>query len=393
MFIGLQLTGRPDNGTKRPTTEKEMENLKTTFGDVLPLFDTVFAFCPAGIAFLDTEFRYVRVNPYLAQTHGLSPEAHVGKTVKEIVPNLWQTIESDLRAVLTTQQPIVNREVNGKIPDGSLRYWLASYYPVCNSRGEVLGLGAFIVDITDRKRAQQELSSLTEDLKRSNEQLEQFAYLASHDLKEPLRSVATYLQLLNRTYGPTLEGKARDYLTYAVDGASRMNSLIDGLLRLSRVGVNRAAWTEVALEEVYREVVEGLKKSITENGAIVEASGLPHILGDREQIAHLFQNLISNAIKFRRPDQPPHIRIRTDREGDHWIIAVNDNGIGIPESGKPKLFKVFSRLHRRDQYPGEGIGLALSKKIVECHQGRIWVESDAKNGSTFYFTLPRISPP
>jgi len=242
-------------------------------------------------------------------------------------------------------------------------------------------------DISDYRRAQDELARRTEELKRSNEELEQFAYVASHDLQEPLRMVTSYTQLLARRYRNRLDDDARDFIHYAVEGATRMQALINDLLAFSRVGTQGKPFSPVAMEEALRAAVDNLQVAIAESGAQVSWDSLPMVRGDRGQLIRLLQNLLSNGIKFRRED-PPRLHVGGRREAARWVFSVRDNGIGIEPRHFRRIFVIFQRLHRRGEYEGTGIGLALCKKIVERHGGRIWVESEPGKGSCFYFSLP-----
>ena len=227
----------------------------------------------------------------------------------------------------------------------------------------------------------------TRELKRSNEALEQFAYVASHDLREPLRMVTSYMALLEKRYGDRLDQDAREFIGYAVDGADRMHRLIGDLLAYSQVQTKAKPFEVVVCHDLLREVIDNLQVAIAEKKAVVEVESLPTVRGDATQLSQLFQNLIANAIKFRG-DAPPRIKVSAQRDNGNWVFSVSDNGIGIPEEHSKKIFIIFQRLHARDRYPGTGIGLSICQKIVERHGGSIWVSSVAGEGSTFFFTLP-----
>jgi len=227
----------------------------------------------------------------------------------------------------------------------------------------------------------------TRELERSNAELEQFAYVASHDLREPLRTVTSFTQLLEEEHGQGLQGDARRYMQYIIDGNRRMQMLIDDLLSLSRVGSRTAPHVPLSVAEVLQDVLQALTQALEESGGGVELAGtLPDVIGDRTQLVQLFQNLIGNALKFRSRE-PPRIRVAAMRDEDWWQLAVADNGIGIDRRYFDRIFVIFQRLHGRGEYPGNGIGLAICKKIVERHGGLIWVESQVGQGATFYFTL------
>ena len=229
-----------------------------------------------------------------------------------------------------------------------------------------------------------------EELARSNEELEQFAYVSSHDLQEPLRMITSYLQLLQRKYQGNLDDKADKYIHFAVDGASRMQNLINDLLEFSRVTTRAREPETMDCEFILNQVLSNLKLVIKENNATISHGPLPEVMADSTQLAQVFQNLIINGIKFHG-EEAPKIHISAEKKANEWVFSVQDNGIGIDPQYSERIFEVFKRLHNREEYPGTGIGLAICKKIVERHGGRIWVESELGKGSTFYFTLP-INP-
>ena len=243
------------------------------------------------------------------------------------------------------------------------------------------------MDVTERKNATRELSRYAQELKRSNEELQQFAYVASHDLQEPLRMVTSYMQLLQQRYKEQLDPDAQEFISYAVDGATRMKSLIQDLLTYSRVETAAREFSVVEMNDVIKTLQRNLRFTLEETGTSITNDELPKIHADEQQITQLFQNLISNAIKFRS-DQTPHIHLGVKREGRFWQFCVQDNGIGIDQQYYQRIFVIFQRLHNRSKYPGTGIGLAICKKVVERHGGTIWVESTPGQGTTFYFTLP-----
>jgi signal transduction histidine kinase len=242
------------------------------------------------------------------------------------------------------------------------------------------------VEMEERKWAEESLKEKTEELARSNRDLEQFAYVASHDLQEPLRMVTNYVQLLSRRYKGKLDPDADDFINFAVDGAIRMWKLINDLLTYSRVGTQAKGLKPTDCENVLKHSLDNLKIAIEENEAVITHDPLPTVMGDHLQLGQLFQNLIGNAIKFRG-EEPPRIHISASRNGSGWTFSVRDNGIGIAPEYVERIFVIFQRLHNREEYPGTGIGLAICKKIVERHGGDIWVESEVGKGTTFYFTL------
>lgn len=263
-----------------------------------------------------------------------------------------------------------------------------------DAAGSAFYMIGFVEDITERKQAQdailqsrEDLEAKAEELARSNSELEQFAYVASHDLQEPLRMVASYVQLLKRRYEGKLDKDADEFIQFAVEGASRMQGLINDLLTYSRVGTRGKPLVVVNCEAPLKRAIENLQVAIDESHAMISARDMPSVKADESQLVQLFQNLLSNAIKYHGPD-PPRIQVSASREGEAWHFEVHDNGIGIDPKHFDRIFIIFQRLQARDETSGTGIGLALCKKIVERHGGRIWVESAPGKGSTFHFTIP-----
>ncbi len=254
---------------------------------------------------------------------------------------------------------------------------------------EIRGIIGFIINIDERKKTERALAADKEELTRSNAELEQFAYVASHDLQEPLRMVSSYMQLIEKRYKGKLDENADEFIGYAVDGAVRMQRLINDLLMFSRIGTRGKALAQISSAEALRLAVHNLKLSIEENNAEVTWESLPDIRADGTQLVQLFQNLLGNAIKFHG-QEAPRVHIWAEPGQNEWVFALRDNGIGIDPQHFDRIFSLFQRLHERSSYPGTGIGLAICKKIVQRHGGRIWLESQPGAGSTFYFTIPRM---
>jgi light-regulated signal transduction histidine kinase (bacteriophytochrome) len=245
-----------------------------------------------------------------------------------------------------------------------------------------------IWDITDRKQAQDKLKKALLDLERSNKELEQFAYVASHDLQEPLRMVASFTQLLEKRYKDQLGQDAKDFIRFAADGANRMQGLINDLLAYSGVGARGKPLEPTDCHAVLGQAIVNLSMVIEDNHAIVTSDELPTVMADASQMVQLFQNLVGNAIKFR-DEELPRIHVSALEKGNEWVFSVKDNGIGIDPQFSERIFVAFQRLHSREKYPGTGIGLAICNKIVDRHGGKIWIESELGKGSTFYFTMPK----
>lgn len=240
------------------------------------------------------------------------------------------------------------------------------------------------------KERTNELSITITKLELSNKELEQFAYVASHDLQEPLRMVSSYTQLLERRYKDKLDQDANDFIQFAVDGANRMQKLINDLLDYSRITARGKEFTKVDLSQVLGQVVSNLHELIIENNALVTNDDLPEVYVDESQILRVFQNLIQNALKFKNRSELPKIHISCKKKNDFYEFAIKDNGIGIEMQYHDRIFTIFQRLHTKEEYPGTGIGLSICKRIIERHGGKIWFESKVNEGTTFYFTLSSV---
>ncbi|MFH5832549.1 PAS domain-containing protein [Halalkalibaculum sp. DA384] len=287
-------------------------------------------------------------------------------------------------------------EYRFKKADGSYAPVMDRAVFIRDDRGEVTRVVGAMTDLTRQKKNEEALRQLNRELEKhaeelaaSNAELEQFAYVASHDLQEPLRMVSSFLKRLEKKYGDQLDEKARQYIDFAVDGAGRMRQIILDLLNYSRVGQHEFERQNLCLEELLNEILKLEHRAIEESGATVEWDPLPEIRAAETPVQQVFQNLIRNAIKYRRPECEPEIHISGEETGTHWKFSVSDNGIGIREEFQENIFNIFQRLHTQEEYSGTGIGLAVSKKIVEKHGGEIWVESEEGEGSTFYFTIAK----
>lgn len=272
--------------------------------------------------------------------------------------------------------------------DGS-RFWANVVVTALrDGSGNINGFVKITRDLTARKEAEDQIRRYAEDLKRSNQELEHFAYVASHDLQEPLRTVSSFSQLLASRYAGKLDKDADEFIDFVVDGAKRMQTLINDLLAFSRIGTRGNPFAPVACEDIVNAARANLDVAIEESRASITHDSLPSVVGDRTQLTQLFQNLFGNAIKFRRDEEPPRVHVSAGLDAGVWHFSVRDNGIGIAPQYFDRIFIIFQRLHGREEYPGTGIGLALCKKIVERHGGRMWVNSESGRGSTFHFTIP-----
>jgi PAS domain S-box-containing protein len=353
------------------------------------LLHGVVSLASDAILTVDAEQRIVLFNQGAEETFGYTPEEALGQPLDLLLParvheaHRAEHLPAFARGHATSRRMAERREVHGRRKSGE-------EFPaeVAISRSAVDGrvfYTAIVRDVSERQR-------LIGELARSNAELEQFAYVASHDLQEPLRMVASYTQLLAKRYGGQLDERADRYIRYAVDGAQRMQALIDDLLALSRVGTHGRPFGAVDVGAVLDRALATLRGPIAAAGAVVRTGRLPTVLGDAGQLEQLFQNLVGNAVKFAAPGRAPEVWVGATREVGpgpvaEWAFAVRDNGIGFDMRHADRVFAMFQRLHTRDEYPGTGIGLAICRKIVERHGGRIWVESEPGLGTTFSFTL------
>ena len=309
-----------------------------------------------------------------------------------IHPDDHDRVMATLDQHLKTRAPYIE-EYRVRHKDGTFGYWTDKGEATWDEKGDAYKMIGVCTDITERKRAEEKLQAFAAELERSNRELEQFAYVASHDLQEPLRMVTSYMQLLSKRYQGKLDQDADEFIAFAVDGASRMQGLIQDLLAYSRVGTRGKELTPTDCNSVLRQTLVNLQAAIAEHRASVTNDDLPTMMVDETQLAQLFQNLIGNAIKFHGAESPRvHVSARKTCEVSEtsqvWEFSVRDNGIGMDMQFAERIFGIFQRLHTRAEYPGTGIGLAICKKIVERHGGRIWVESEVGKGATFYFTIP-----
>jgi PAS domain S-box-containing protein len=340
-----------------------------------------------GIVITDRDGIIIWSNPAFSRLTGFAADQVIGHHTRmlksghhppEFYARLWATI----LAGKVWQGELINRRRNGSTYPEEM-----TITPVRDNRGEITHFIAIKLDITERRKAEAALALKTQELARSNSELEQFAYVASHDLQEPLRMVTSFLELLRTRHGEKLGQEADEFIGFAVDGAVRMRGLINDLLTYSRVGTHGKPFAPTNCSVVLTEALQNLKVALEESGAQVVCDPLPVVMADATQMTQLFQNLIGNAIKYRG-GRAPEIHVGAVHTGYEWQFTVRDNGIGFDPQYRERIFGLFQRLHQREEYPGTGIGLAVCKKIVERHEGRIWAESTPSQGSTFGFTIP-----
>jgi PAS domain S-box-containing protein len=345
-------------------------------------FRAVVESAPSGMVMINHVGTIELVNRETERLFGYSRDELLGQPIELLVPHRLRerhpSLRTDFFAHPQTRAMGAGRDLFAVRKDGTEMPVEIGLNPIETDEG--LFVLASVVDITERKRAENEL-------RRSNEELERFAYVASHDLQEPLRMVGSYVQLLGKRYKGKLDADADEFIGFALDGALRMQRLIEDLLAYSRVGTRGAAFVSTHADTALDAALASLKLAIDESRAVVTSDPLPVVTADPGQLEHLFLNLISNALKFRGTE-PPSVHVSAARADTMWRFAVRDNGIGIAPEYFERIFVIFQRLHGRNDYPGTGIGLAIAKKIVERHGGRIWVESELGRGTTFLFTLP-----
>lgn len=337
---------------------------------------------------MDLNFRISSWNHGAIEMYGYDPDEIIGKHISVLMePNEWE-IDSKWIDMAKKGESMEHCEVIRLKKDGSTFNASATFSPIKNDNGDIIGISSISRNITRRKKAEAQLKDTVTELKRSNYELQQFAYITSHDLQEPLRAIASYAQLLQRRYESKLDSDADEFIEFMVDGAYRMKQQIQGLLDYSRVGTQGKDFRDFNSEEALNYALSDLTVSIKENNAEITYDPLPVICADKDQITRVFQNLIGNAIKFRKKDENPKIHISAQINGNEHLFSVNDNSIGIEFEYNDRIFEIFKRLHAIGEYEGIGIGLAIVKRIIDRHGGRIWVKSKLGRGSTFYFTIP-----
>jgi len=367
---------------------QERERAELALRDSEALFHSLVEHLPLCVFRKDLEGRFTFHNEEFRAALGLPDQKIIGCTDFDLCPREMaeKYRADDLRVTKTGQ---IYHEVEEFYDARREKQFVEVIKtPVYDHRGKVIGMQGIFWDVTDRHLAEQRLKQARGELERSNQELQQFAHVASHDLREPLRAVEGYCCLIEKRFGEQLDPQARQYLDDAVAGVARMKDLLDGLLEYARVNFDAPRFESVDCNSVLEEALANLRRTIDESQATVEHDSLPTVSGDRRQLVRLFQNLIGNAIKYRG-EKPPKVRIEANQCEQGWRIAVHDNGIGIDPKDSDRVFQIFQRANGCDRISGTGIGLSVCKRIVQRHGGRIWLESKPGQGSTFFFTLPR----
>lgn len=407
-LLEVLLSGFEDAVYLNQKYEKEVAahaRAQKSIRDLTVLYQSLVETLPLGIIRKDVDGRYIFANQQFCEHMKMCSAEIVGNTDREMFPpEVADQFESDDRTVLSSGQ-ILDRIQEYATDDDGTKYTYLRRVPVRDDRNELVGIQGLVWDVTDLKRAErqlvllnqsleervaqrtQELAERNAQLENKNAELDRYAYIASHDLQEPLRKVISFSQLLEQDVGADLNEAARKDLYYITDAAQRMRKLVQDLLAYSRAGRAAMEWEMISLDECATRALDAIAIRIEETRAEVTRDPLPTVYGDRTLLTQLYQNLICNAVKFVRGRQP-EIRLTAECSGHGWTLGVRDNGIGIAAEYREQIFAPFQRLHNRSEYPGTGVGLAICQTTVERHGGAIWVESEPGTGSHFKFTLP-----
>ncbi len=379
LLSGSMTRGENDSGAAFVCVARDITERKRA-EEGLRQMSKVFMDAADPILIEDLDGNVTELNEETVREYGWSRRELLGRPIETIFPPEGHQQVDDLRARCKAGEEVRNIESLRCNKDGEIVPVLLTLSLLTNDAGLPMGIATLSKNISELKKT-------AEQLARSNEELERYAYVASHDLKEPLRMVASYVQLLASRYQGRLDAEADEFIAFAVDGATRMKRLIDDLLVHARVGVEGELFEPTNCEILVDNAFNNLRGVTQKSGATVTRGPLPTVTGDPSQLAQVFQNLIGNAVRFRS-EAPPEVHVKGHRNDTEWLFSVCDNGIGIDPQHAERIFVIFQRLHGRAAYPGTGIGLAVCKKVVEHHGGRIWMESLPGEGSTFYFTLP-----
>ncbi len=392
-----EVVGAGKDITERKKIEESQRKSEEASRRHLAEIQTIYSTAPIGLCFVDTNLRYININEKLAEIAGITVENHIGRTIREVLPQIADCVEDHCRTVIETGKPIEGLEVHGETPaqPGIQRYWLANYYPVKDGSGNVFGVNVAVQEITERKNSEEQIIKLNKDLQRYSEELEvayedmeSFSYSVCHDLRGPLRIISGVSEILMKNYHHTLDDKGKDFLKLILENIKRMDQLILALLALCKSGRQDMKIVEIDMEKTATLIAGDLKAMAPERNIAVAVGKLPPAHGDLALIRQVLTNLLSNAIKFTKGRDVAYIEVGGLCEESENVYYVKDNGAGFNPGLEDKLFKVFQRLHSEQEFKGAGIGLSIVYRIISRHNGRVWAEGRPDEGATFYFSLP-----
>ncbi len=384
-----ELVGLRQRITNLEKSETERKRAEVAVREALRYAENIVETVREPLVVLDIDLKILSANRSFYNTFKVTPDETIGNFIYDLGNQQWDIprLRTLFEEILPISTQFDNFEVEHNFPIIGRKIMLLNARRIYRKDIGMQMILLAIEDITERRQREEELKKLSEELARSNTDLRDFAYVASHDLKKPLQSIEGFAKLLARRYKGKLDAKADEFIEYIGSGVKRMQMFIKDLLEYSQVGAKEKKFKPTDCSGVVQKAVGNLQAAIEESNAVVTYDELPTVMVDTPQMISLLQNLIDNAIKFRG-EEAPRIHISAERKGDEWVFSIRDNGIGIDPKDSERIFGMFQRLHGSTDYPGTGIGLAICKKIIERHGGRVWLESEAGKGSTFYFTMP-----
>ena len=384
-----ELVGLRQRITNLEKSETERKRTEVAVREALRYAENIIETVREPLVVLDIDLKILSANRSFYNTFKVIPDETIGNFIYDLGNQQWDIprLRTLFEDILPKNTRFDNFEVEHDFPIIGRKIMLLNARRIYRKDIGTQMILLAIEDITEHKRREEELKKLSEELARSNTDLRDFAYVASHDLKKPLQSIEGFAKLLARRYKGKLDAKADEFIEYIGSGVYRMQELIKDLLEYSQIGAKEKKVKPTDCRLIVEKAVGNLQAAIEESKAVVTYDELPTVMVDTPQMISLFQNLIDNAIKFRGEDVP-RVHISAERKGDEWVFSIRDNGIGIEPKDAQRIFGMFQRLHGSTDYPGTGIGLSICKKIIERHGGRIWLESETGKGSTFYFTMP-----
>jgi PAS domain S-box-containing protein len=370
-------------------TQKELEVIKQSADEAREYAESIIDTIREPLIVLDQDLRVISVSRSFYEVFKVKPEETVGQFIYDLGNKQWDIpkLRELLETILPQKATFDNYEVEHDFATIGRHIMLLNARQIQRVLGKERVILLAIEDITARRETENGLEKARKELERSNEELHRFGYVASHDLQEPLRMIVSYVQLLERRYKGKLDSDADDYINFAVDGAKRMQNLINDLLSYSRVDSRGKVFESTNMEKVFEAAMDNLQVAIEDSKAEVTHEPLPTVVADEVQMVQIFQNMVANAIKFH-DKEAPRVHVSAELKENEWLFSVKDNGMGIEPQYFDRIFIIFQRLNGQE-YSGTGLGLSIVKKIIERHGGRVWVESEYGKGSTFYFTIPK----